>query len=207
MDLSNRLEQVKSSAKEEDLLIYSPDDILFLFGDITHPEGLILNHSDPFECFALFPATAPIQDIYNLNESPSWVGAPMQLAIHKPGSSIIPIVMKRLEDKALEEGEEFEFIHIGPLEPKGARGPDIHSTPKKKTEPVATAPAKEFKHFGSQELQQTLSAIQLEIKSRQDTSVIPVHEVSSILQTLLKEGALRTNIPKLSAFSGEKAKG
>ena len=31
--------------------------------------------------------------------------------------------------------------------------------------------------------------------------------MSSILQTLLKEGALRTNIPKLSAFSGEKAKG
>ena len=32
------------------------------------------------------------------------------------------------------------------------------------------------------------------------------HEVSSILHTLLKDGALRTNIPKLSAFSGEKAK-
>ena len=58
-----------------------------------------------------------------------------------------------------------------------------------------------------QELQQILSAIQLEIKSRQDTSVSPVHEVSSILQTLLKEGALRTNIPKLSAFSRERAKG
>ena len=35
----------------------------------------------------------------------------------------------------------------------------------------------------------------------------PSHEVSSILQTLLKDGALRTNIPKLSAFSGERAKG
>ena len=34
-----------------------------------------------------------------------------------------------------------------------------------------------------------------------------VHDVSSVLQTLLKEGALRTNIPKLSAFSGEMAKG
>ena len=29
---------------------------------------------------------------------------------------------------------------------------------------------------------------------------------ASILQTLLKDGALRTNIPKLSAFSGERAK-
>ena len=32
-------------------------------------------------------------------------------------------------------------------------------------------------------------------------------DVSSVLQTLLKEGALRTKIPKLSAFSGEMAKG
>ena len=31
--------------------------------------------------------------------------------------------------------------------------------------------------------------------------------MSSILQTLLKDGSLRTNIPKLSAFSGERAKG
>ena len=52
-----------------------------------------------------------------------------------------------------------------------------------------------------------LSAIQLEMKSREDASVSPVHELSSILQTLLKEGVLRTNIPKLSAFSGERAKG
>ena len=34
-----------------------------------------------------------------------------------------------------------------------------------------------------------------------------MHEVSSILHTLLKDGALRTNIPKLSVFSGERAKG
>ena len=45
------------------------------------------------------------------------------------------------------------------------------------------------------------------MRSRQDTSISPVHEVSSILHTLLKDGALRTNIPKLSAFSGERAKG
>ena len=207
MDLSNRLVQVKSSAKEEDLLTYSPEDIWFLFGNVTCPEGLILNHSDPLECFVLFPATSPIQDIYNLNESPSWVGAPMQLAMHKPRLSIILIVMNLLEDKALEEVEEFEFIPIEALKPMGARGPDIHSTPKKKTKPVATALAKEFKHLESQELQPILSAIQLETKSRQDTSVSPVHKVSSILQTLLKEGALKTNIHKLSAFSGERAKG
>ena len=33
-----------------------------------------------------------------------------------------------------------------------------------------------------------------------------MHGVSSILHTLLKDGALWTNIPKLSAFSGERAK-
>ena len=33
------------------------------------------------------------------------------------------------------------------------------------------------------------------------------HDVSSVLQTLMKDGALITNIPKLSAFSGEVAKG
>ena len=202
MDLSNRLEQVKSSAKKEDLLTYMPEDIWFPFGDIIPLEELILNHSDPSECFVLFPMTVPIQDIYNLNKNPSWVGVPMQLTIHKPRSIILSIALRLLEDKALEEGEEFEFIPIEAQEPKGAGGPDTHSTPKETSESVATALSKEFKNLESQELQQNLSAIQVEIKSRQDTSVSAVHEVSSILQTLLKEGALRTNIPKLSAFSG-----
>ena len=63
----------------------------------------------------------------------------MQLAIRKPRLSILPIVLRLLEDKALEEGEEYDYIPIEPLEPKGAGGPDTHSTPKKKDEPVATA--------------------------------------------------------------------
>ena len=67
MDLSNRLVQVKSSAKKENLLTYMPEAILFLFADIIHLEGLILNHSDPSECFILFPVTVSIQDIYILN--------------------------------------------------------------------------------------------------------------------------------------------
>ena len=131
----------------------------------------------------------------------------MQLAIHKPRLSILPIVMRLLENKALEEGEEYVFIPIEPVEPKDAGGSDIHSTPKNKPEPVATTLAKEIKHLESQELQQILSAIHSEIKSRQDASVSLVHEVSSILQILLKERALRTNAPKLSAFTGERAKG
>ena len=108
---------------------------------------------------------------------------------------------------ALEEGEEYEYIPIEPLEPKGAGGPGKHSTPKRGEEPVATALAKQLKSLESQELQQIVSAIQLEMKSRQDASMSPAQDVSSILQTLLKEGVLRTNIPKLSAFNGERAKG
>ena len=61
--------------------------------------------------------------------------------------------------------------------------------------------------MGSQELQKILSVVQSELRSRQDISFSPVHEVSSILQTLLKDGALKTNIPKLSAFSRERVKG
>ena len=70
----------------------------------------------------------------------------MQLAIHKPRSSILSIAMRLLEDKALEEGEEFEIIPIEPQEPKSAGGPDTHSTPKRKPESVATALSKEFKN-------------------------------------------------------------
>ena len=45
------------------------------------------------------------------------------------------------------------------------------------------------------------------MRSRHDTSFSPVHEMSSILHTMLKDGALRINIPKLSTFSGERTKG
>ena len=43
--------------------------------------------------------------------------------------------------------------------------------------------------------------------SKPDASGNHPHDVSSILHSLIKEGALRTNIPKLSVFSGEMLKG
>ena len=95
--------------------------------------GLILNHDDPSECFVLFPSAAPMLDIYSLSESPSWAGAHMQLIIKKQHLSILPLVTKLLADKALEEGEEYEYIPNEPLESKGARGPGKHSTPKRGT--------------------------------------------------------------------------
>ena len=87
----------------------------------------------------------------------------------KPHLSILPIATKLLEDKALEG--EYEYIPIEPLRPKGAGGPGKHSTPKRGEEPVATALAKQLKSLESQELQQITSAIQLEMKTRQDASV------------------------------------
>ena len=76
MDLSKRLVHVKSSTKEKYYPAFTPEDILFFFGDSTCPEALILNHSDPSECLILFATTAPITEIKILNDSPSWVGAP-----------------------------------------------------------------------------------------------------------------------------------
>ena len=116
---------------------------------------------------------------------------------------IYDIVNKLLENKTLEEGEEYEYIPIEPEEKKGAEGPQPHSTPKRKAEPIATVLVEQFKQLESQDLHHILSAIQTEMMSRQDVSISPAHEVSSILHTLLKDGALRTNNPKLSAFSGK----
>ena len=73
MDLSGRLVLLKCSAKEEDYPTFTPEDIIFLFDEITHPEGVILNLSDPSECYVLFPSTVSMEDIFNLNKESSWV--------------------------------------------------------------------------------------------------------------------------------------
>ena len=124
--------------------------------------------------------------------------------LHKPKSGMLTIVSKLFQGKDLEEGEEYEYIPIHPLDPEI---PEDHSTPEKKRGPAALALAHELKHMPTQELQQLLSSLQQEMRTRQDASMGSAHDVSSVLQILLKEGALRTNVPKLSAFSGEAAKG
>ena len=130
----------------------------------------------------------------------------MQLVLHRPWVDIFPIVTKLLQDKALEEGEEYEYIPIEPLEPKGAGGPEKHSIPNRREEPAATALSEQLKTMTTQELQNIMSALQQEMKGRQDAFLGSAYEVSAVLQTLLKEGSLRTNIPKLSAFCGEMAR-
>ena len=58
----------------------------------------------------------------------------MLLSVRQPHASMYTIVSKLLENKALEVGEEYEFIPVEPEEPKGAEdpGPQPHSTPKGK---------------------------------------------------------------------------
>ena len=124
--------------------------------------GLILNHKDPTECHVLFPPAAPMSDIFNLMENSSWVGTHMKLGLHKPQSSILPIVNKLLQDKALEEGEQYEYIPIKILDPVGS---GTLSTPKKGENPTAAdALADQLKQMTVQELQQIMSALQLEMR-------------------------------------------
>ena len=105
MELNEWLIQVKSTAKEEkDFPSYTQDDVVFLFGDVIRPEGLVLNHNNPLECYVLFPPAAPMQEIARLVEDLSWVETPVQLRLHKPPSGMLTIVSKLLQDKALEDG-------------------------------------------------------------------------------------------------------
>ena len=204
MELGDRLVQVRSTVKHEkpEKDLFTQDDIECIFADVVRPVGFILNNHDPLECFVLFPPATPMQDIIDLPENPTWVGASMQLGIYRPKSAMLTIVNKLLHDKELEEGEDYEYIPIPPLDPED------HSTPKKKGGPAASkALTQGIKHMPTQELQQLLSSLQQEMRTRHDATMGSAHDVSSVLQTLLKEGALRTNVPKLSAFSGEVAKG
>ena len=87
---------------------------------------------------------------------------------------------------------------------------EYHSTPKKGENPdpaAADVLANQLKQMTTQELQQIMSALQLEMRGIQDASLGSSQDVSAVLQTLLKEWILRTNIPRLSAISGEMAKG
>ena len=155
--------QVKSSAKDKkDFPSYTQDDVVFLFEDVIRPVGLVLNHNDSSECYVLFPPAAPMQEIAKLEKDPSWVGTSMQMSLYKPSVSMLTIVSKLLHDRALEEGEEYEYIPIQPMDPGD---PGAHSIPKKKGGPVVPdALPHELKQMPTQELQQLLNSLQQEIK-------------------------------------------
>ena len=205
MDLDNRVVQVRSTLKPDvkEYPTFTPDDIGLLFGDIASPTGLILNHSDPRECYVIFPDSEYVPDILKLVDDPQWVGTHMHFTLDRPKKEIISIVAKLLGDKALEEGEEFEYI---PIE---AEGEPQFSTHKKGEDPVIPQLVEHFKSLQTSELKQIMTALTREMDARHEPHGSPSkpdalgsrhQDVSSILHSLIKEGALRTNIPKLSVF-------
>ena len=212
MDPDNRVVQVRSTLKPDvkEYPTLTPDDNGLLFGDIASPTGLILNHSDPRECYVIFPESEYVSDILKLVEDPKWVGTHMHLTLDRPRKEIISIVSELLENKALEEGEGFEYI---PMETEGA--PQF-SSPKKGEDPVIPQLVEHFKSLQTSELKQLMTALTREMDARHELHGSPSKpgtlgsqhkDVSSILHSLIKEGALRTNIPKLSVFYGERLKG
>ena len=132
MDLSKRVALLKASVKEGEYPAFNPEDILFLFAEVTCPEGVVLNHTDPTECYVLFPPLVQLDEVYNLNRDPSWIGGPMALSIRQPPSSAINIVKKLVENKPLEEGEKYELLPIKP-EGRGAGSPQPHFTPQRES--------------------------------------------------------------------------
>ena len=131
-----------------------------------------------------------------------------------PTKETLPIIAKLLGDQPLEKGEEYEFF---PVEQnfEVAEGPPT-STPRKGEDPVIPELVKHFKSLQTNELRQIMAALSREMDSRHVPKDIPPkpdgfgptpQDVSSVLHSLIKEGALRTNISKLSIFSGEGVKG
>ena len=145
MDLSIRVVQVKSTLEPdvEEYPTFTPDDIGLLSGDIAPPTGLIINKSDPRECFVVFPASEYIPEILKLVEDPQWVGTYMHLTLDRLRKGIIPIVTKLLEGQDLEEEEELEYIPVE-SETEGAVGPHF-STPNKGDDPVIPQLVEHFK--------------------------------------------------------------
>ena len=89
-----------------------------------------------------------------------------------------------------------------------------HSTPIKGAVPSAVATlVQNAKKLPLEDLKHVLSTVTYKIEERRiplgspskppDSSLAHVHDVSSLLHSLIKEGAPTTNVTKLSTFSGE----
>ena len=216
MDLRNKVVVVRSTLtpEEEKYPSFSADDISILFGDIATPTGFVLNRRDPRECYVVFTDPGYIPEILKLLDDPKWVGKHMHLTLERPRKEILPIVAKLLVGQPLDKGEDFEYFPVE-HELEGAEGPPT-STSRKGEDPVIPELVKHFKSLQTSELKQLMAALTREMDARHVPRDIPSkpnglgstpQDVSSILHSLIKEGALRTNIPKLSIFSGERVKG
>ena len=91
---------------------------MFLFGDVFRPVGLILNHDDPSECFVLFPSAVPMQDIYSLSQSPSGVGAHMQLIIKSLILVSFPLLLNSWKTRPWRRGRSMNISQLHLWNPK-----------------------------------------------------------------------------------------
>ena len=67
--------------------------------------------------FCHFSDPEYVPEILKLIDTPKWIGTHMNLTLDRPREEIFPIIAKLLEDKALEDGEEYEYI---PMEVEGS---------------------------------------------------------------------------------------
>ena len=115
----------------------------------------------------------------------------MHLTLDRPKKEIISIVSKLLEDKALEQGEEFEYI---PIETEGT--PQF-STLRKGEDLVIPQLVEHFKSLKTSELKQLMTTLTREMDARHEPHGSPSkpdalgsqhQNVCSILHSLIKEG-------------------
>ena len=87
-----------------------------LFTDVDRLTGLVINHNDPTECSVLFQSDKHIIEVFKLLGTIEWMGTDLEIDLRRPREELVVIIRKPLDDTALEEGEEYEYIPIDPIE-------------------------------------------------------------------------------------------
>ena len=85
---------------------FQPDDVILLSADLDRPTGLVLNHNDPSECFAIFSSDTYIAEILKLTGTTEWLGTHMDLTLEKPRTELVLMTERLLTGKPLKEGED-----------------------------------------------------------------------------------------------------
>ena len=116
----------------------------------------------------------------------------MHLKLGRLRADMVPIIKELLGDKALEEGEEYGYILIYPIEHEE---PVQHSMCRKSYAPAVATFMKNLKNHSTAELKWTLSIIFHEMENRKvplrdpskrsDVTLAQGHEISSILHNLI----------------------
>ena len=114
--------------------------------------------------YVLFQSDEYITDVFILAGTTEWMGNHMDLKLRIPRVEMVLIIEKLLDDKALEEGEEYEYI---PIESSKNVEPVLHFTPKKNEVPAAVGTlVGNIKKLPLDDLKQVLSTITNEMEDR-----------------------------------------